>query len=173
MKPLLIAAGLSLTATPALAHPHKPDSHTAAPEKKAWPFFGNKAKTPTNDSVEWDGEALGEDLKEAARELETAIAESGLLSDMAEMLAEFAEDVEVKKDDADGMRLLFDGDEMLRLKVDRDMDRDERVSLSGLGRNMTVERETLVVDGKTRTRIVIEMDGADGVEVELPEGLAD
>lgn len=182
MKTLLACALIALAA-PAFAHPHDEDDAKKTTEKR-WPFFGDtaddtesdakkravvrlKTKTDEGENIEvfkWNGE----DLTNAAREMEEAIAESGLLSDMAEMLAEFADDVEVRKGKSGGTALMFDGEEMLRFDLDRDASSEDRLSISGLGRNLTVDRETVRENGKTRTRIVIEMDGGDDVEIDLP-----
>lgn len=105
-----------------------------------------------------------ESLREAARSLEGIIAESGLISNLADMLADLAEDVEIT-DSEDGTSLKFDGKEIGRFKAERDS--DDSVEIETLGRNMTLEKETYMKDGKKKTRIIIEMDGGDDVEVEV------
>ena len=192
MKALLPTA-IALLALPVLAaaHPHKadPDTHTAETEKR-WLFFGDRDATgpgssdaedvvkrrviirksedgesETVDSFSWDGD----ELTDMAKDLEAAIAESGVLSDMARMLSDLAEEVEIERGESGGTALRIAGEEMLRFKLDRNRSVDEALSITGLGRNLTVERETIVEDGKTRTRIVIEMDGGEDVELALPE----
>ena len=147
---LLFAAALAL---PAAAHPHKTDTPDHDAHEPAEP-----------KTYSWDGE----ELREAARELEEALQDSDVITDLADMLAGFAANVEVERDEADGTALRFDGRELLRLNRDKTRNSEDRLSITGLGRNMTLERETVVVDGQSKTRIVIEMDGGDDVQIELP-----
>ena len=135
-------------AMPAFAHPDEPDVK-AEPESKTF---------------SWDGE----ELKEAARELEQAIQESDAISELADMVAAFASNVEVKKD-GEGATLLFDGEKLMTIAREKSRDSEDRLAISGLGKNLTVERETVVEDGESKTRIVIEMDGTDEVEIELDQ----
>lgn len=185
MKAPLAALLLALPAA-ALAHPHPTEADTPKAEKR-WLFLGDKAETKEESDatggrvvirMEEDGEGVesvetfrwnGEELTDMARELETAIAESGVLSDMASLLSEFAQDIEVERGPDSGTALKFDGQEMLRFRLDRERDVDDALSITGLGRNLTVERDTVVRDGKTRTRIVIEMDGGEDLALDLPE----
>lgn len=180
----IILAALALPAL-ALAHPHDTPEPEDAPEAESrWPFFGSDAKDDAKTErraiirLQRDGEAEedvevfrweGKELKDAARDMEDALRDTEVFSDMAELLAEFAANVEVRKGDETGTALMFDGAEMLRFKMDRDSTRDEALSITGLGRNLTVERETIVEDGRSRTRIVIEMDGGEDLDIELPE----
>lgn len=109
------------------------------------------------------------DLADKARDAGNSIADSDLLGNMNELINELATRLEVERGEGDGTALLFDGDEMLRFKLDREGAIENSMSITGLGRNVTVERETVIKDGQTRTRIVIEMDGGDDIEIDMPD----
>ena len=189
---VLLPAALALLALPmmASAHPHPSDAEAESNKaEKRWLFFGDRdapeteaasedvvkrrviirksedGESETVESFSWDGD----ELTDMAKDLEAAIAESGVLSDMARMLSDLAEEVEIERGESGSTALRIAGEEMLRFKLDRERNVDEALSITGLGRNLTVERETVVEDGKTRTRIVIEMDGGEDVELDLPE----
>ena len=81
---------------------------------------------------------------------------------------DFASDVEVESED--GVTVLsFDGATVGKIERSKKRDSEDSLSISGLGQNMTLDRETVVKDGKSRTRIVIEMDGDEDIEIDLPE----
>lgn len=177
----LAALPLVLLPAAALAHPHNTPDETPKAEAR-WPFFGSdetKADTPargvirlkrqSNGDTDVDVFQLdGEELGDALRELENAIKDSDALSGLADMMQELAAEVEVERSDEAGTALRFGGEDMLRFKLNRDRVADDALSITGLGRNLTVERETVVENGKTRTRIVIEMDGGEDVDIDLP-----
>jgi len=106
------------------------------------------------------------DIREAARALEDAMAESGILSSLADMMVDLAEDFDVEND-AEGITLRFDGEKLGRMKIDRDHHSEDRLDLEGFGRNLTIDKEVIKEGGKKKTRIVIEMDGDEEVEIDL------
>ncbi len=154
MKYLIIPFVALALASPAYAHPDEPEVNVK-------PKVESKAATKT---FSWDGE----ELQEAARELEKALQDTEVISEFADMFAAFASSVEVKRDD-DGATLMFDGDELMTIERETSRDSEDKLSISGLGKNLSLQRETVVVDGQSKTRIVIEMDGADDVEIELDQ----
>lgn len=108
----------------------------------------------------------GDDIKEAARALEDLISDSGLISSLADMMVELADDFDVEASDG-GVSLKFDGERIGRVKVKRDKHTESALDLEGFGRNMTVEKEVIKRDGKTKTRIVIEVDGDEEFDIDF------
>ena len=108
----------------------------------------------------------GDDIREAAREIENLISESGLISGLADMMVELADDFDVEASDG-GVSLKFDGERIGRVKIKRDKHTESALDLEGFGRNMTVEKEVIKRDGKTKTRIVIEVDGDEEFDIDL------
>ncbi|WP_409432788.1 hypothetical protein ACJ3XI_11360 [Litorimonas sp. RW-G-Af-16] len=111
-----------------------------------------------------------DNLTDAATALEAALAESGILSSLAAMVTDLAEDVDIADSDK-GKMLRFDGKDVLYFKHDKE--RNDSLSIGGLGQNMTIDRETYIKDGKTKTRIVIEMDGGEDIDIDLPNASPD
>ena len=107
-----------------------------------------------------------DDLRDAARAIEDLISESGVISSFADMMLDLAEDFDVEATD-DGLSLKFDGDRIGRVKVKRDKHTESSVDVEGFGRNMTIEKEVIKRDGKTKTRIVIEVDGDEEFDIDL------
>ncbi len=107
-----------------------------------------------------------DDIREVARALEDAMAESGILSSLADMMVDLAEDFDVENTE-DGLSLKFDGDRIGRIKIDRERHSEDRLDLEGFGRNLTIDKEIIKENGKTKTRIVIEMDGDEEIEIDL------
>jgi hypothetical protein len=128
-------------AAPAKAHPHESDTLTELREKSR-------------------------DLAEKARESGEAIAESEMITTMSERLSDLAARIDVEKDEGAGTALWIDGEEVVRFSRGRSV--EDRLTVTGLGQNLSVERETVTQDGKTRTRIIIEMDGGENVDIVLP-----
>jgi len=147
---LILSAVILGVAAPAFAHPHESDAVADLLEKS---------------------QALAEDAKVKAKAGGEAIIDSEMISRMADLLGDFAARVEVERGEGDGSAIWFDGDEVVRFKRDRNV--DDRLSMTGLGKNLTVERETVIKDGKARTRIVIEMDGGEDMEIDLPGEVVD
>lgn len=108
----------------------------------------------------------GEDIKEAARAIEDLMSESGLISGLADMMLDLAEDFDVEATDG-GVSLKFDGERIGRVKVKRDKHTESAIDLEGFGRNMTIEKDVIKRDGKTKTRIVIEVDGDEEFDIDL------
>lgn len=100
--------------------------------------------------------------------MEEAFAEDGLFRDLAAMFVDLAEDLDV---DTDGgtTTLSFDGAKIGQIERKKSRDSEDSFSISGLGRNLSVDRETIVKDGKSKTRIVIDMDGEDEIDITLPQ----
>lgn len=118
-------------------------------------------------SFDLDAETLLENpdaLREAAKDLESMLAESGLVSNFVDIFADIVEDIDVENDE-NGMALNFDGKTIGRLQMDG-FDQDN-FELEAMGRNMTIEKEVVKENGKTRTRIVIEMDGGEDVDIDI------
>lgn len=138
---ILCATVVALLAGPAVAHPHDSDKLTELREK-------SKA------------------LADKARESGEAFVDSEMITNMSDLLSDLAARVEVEKGEGAGTALWIDGDEVVRFNRDRGI--DDTLSITGLGQNLSVERETVIKDGKIRTRIVIEMDGGEDVEIDLP-----
>lgn len=114
-----------------------------------------------------DGD-FSEEVEAVAEALEDVFADEGLFKDLTAMLSDFAEDVDV--DSKDGVTVLtFDGATVGKIAKSKRRDNEDRLSISGLGKNLTLDRETIIKDGKSKTRIVIEMDGGDDVSIDLPD----
>lgn len=107
-----------------------------------------------------------DDIRNAARAIEDLISESGLISSFADMMIDLAEDFDVEASDG-GLALNFDGDRIGRVKMRRDKHTDSTFDIEGFGRNMTIEKEVIKRDGKTKTRIVIEVDGDEEFDIDL------
>ena len=106
------------------------------------------------------------DLRDAAEALEGLMAESGLISGLADMMLDLAEDFEIETSD-EGLSLSFDGDRIGRVKMKRDRHTDSVLDIEGFGRNMTIEKEVIKRGGKTKTRIVIEVDGDEEFDIDF------
>lgn len=105
-----------------------------------------------------------EDIRDAANALEDLISDSGLISGLADMMIEFADDFEVENSD-DGVSLNFEGKRLGRLKVEKD--KDESFDIEGFGRNLKIDKQVIQKNGKTKTRIVIEIDGDEDFDIDL------
>lgn len=155
----------------AIAHPHGPDEEVAENEATTVKKRGViRIRTDEDgENVEREFRWSGEDFPQALENLKSDLMDSDILNDLTESVNEFAAKIEIERSDGKGTAFFFDHEEMLRFKRDRDAHDDDRISISGLGRNLTLDRETIVEDGQTRTRIVIEMDGGEEVEIDLPD----
>lgn len=146
MKPVLTTLMLTsvfiVMATPAGAHPHDQDKLADLREKT-------------------------QELADKAREQGDALIESDLITSLTETLEGLAARVEVEKGEGNGTALWLDGDEVVRFNRDRTI--DDALTVTGLGQNLSIARETLIEGGKTRTRIVIEMDGGTDVKINVPD----
>jgi len=114
-----------------------------------------------------DGD-FSEEVEAVAQALEEVFADKGLFKDLTIMFSDFASDVDV--DSEDGVTVLkFDGATVGKIAKSKSRDSKDSLSISGLGQNLTLDRETIVEDGKSKTRIVIEMDGGDEIDITLPK----
>ena len=98
-----------------------------------------------------------EELRKAARSIQNMLAESGILENLADVVIELAEDIEIEET-GDGMSFSFGDTRIVGFSVN---ERDETLSIETMGNNTTIEKETFIENGKTRTRIVIETDSDD------------
>lgn len=114
-----------------------------------------------------DGD-VSKEIEAVADVLEEAFAKDGLFRDLAAMFSDFAEDIDVDTDDGKTV-LRFDGATVGQIEHSKSRDSEDSLSISGLGKNLTLDRQTIIKDGKSKTRIVIEMDGADEIDIILPE----
>lgn len=107
-----------------------------------------------------------DDIRNAARAIEDLVSESRLISSFADMMIDLAEDFDVEASD-EGLALNFDGERIGRVKMKRDKHTDSTFDIEGFGRNMTIEKDVIKRDGKTKTRIVIEVDGDEEFDIDL------
>ena len=105
-----------------------------------------------------------EDIRDAAVALEDLLSDSGIISGLADMMLDFADDFDVESSD-EGVSLNFEGKRLGRLKVDKDS--DESFDIEGFGRNLSIDKKVIRKNGKTKTRIVIEMDGDEEFDIDL------
>lgn len=110
---------------------------------------------------------VGEEIDVMMDVLEEAFAEDGLFRDLAAMFGDFAENLDV---DTDGgtTTLSFDGANIAEIERKKSRDSEDSFSIIGLGKYLSVDRETIVKDGKSKTRIVIDMDGENEIDITLP-----
>lgn len=100
--------------------------------------------------------------------MEEAFSKDGLFRDLAAMLSDFASDLDVETEEGKTV-LRFDGAKVGEIQREKSRDSEDRVSISGLGKSLTLDRETIVKDGKSKTRIVIGMGGEDEIDITLPD----
>lgn len=113
-----------------------------------------------------DGD-FSEEAEAVVQALEDVFADDGLFKDLTILFTDFADDVDVQS--ADGVTILsFDGETVGKIERSKKRESEDSLSISGLGKNLTLDRETIVKDGKSKTRIIIEMDGGDEIEIDLP-----
>lgn len=124
---------------------------------------GDKIKIMLKRDSKKIGDHAADDLSALTDGLE-ALAESDLLTEMMDMLTDLTDDIDVESSDAVTV-LRFDGKTIGRVEKDE----NDRISLSGLGKNLSIDRETVTEDGETKTRIIIEMDGGEDLEIDLPK----
>ena len=105
-----------------------------------------------------------EDIRDAAKAIENLLAESGVISGLADLVLDLADDFDIESSE-DGVSLNFEGKRLGRLKVDKDT--DESFDIEGFGHNLTIDKKVIRKNGKTKTRIVIEMDGDEEFDIDL------
>ena len=113
------------------------------------------------------GDDIGDELEVLADVMEEAFAEDGLFRDLTALFSDLAEDIDV---DTDGGKtvLMFDGAEVAQIQHKSSRDSEDHMSISGLGKSLTFDRKTVVKNGKSKTRIVIDLDGQDEIDITLP-----
>lgn len=102
-------------------------------------------------------DSAGETTEAVADALEEAFSEGGALRELGAVFAGILEDVDIETSDG-GTELRFDGAPVLRVEKESSRDSEDVLNLFGLGRALQLKRETVTVDGKTKSRIVIELD---------------
>lgn len=95
-----------------------------------------------------------DELRDTARSLQNMLSESGIIEELADIVIELAEDIEIE-DTKGGMRLSFDGKRIGGFSMDED---GNSLSIESLGGNTTIEKEVFTENGKKKTRIIIETD---------------
>lgn len=110
-----------------------------------------------------DGE-VSEDIEVAMDVLEEAFSEDGLFRNLAFMMGDFAEGIEMDSDGGE-TTISFEGAKIAQIKRKKSRDSEDHFEISGLGKNLTINREEIVEDGKSKTRIVIGME----IDGKLPE----
>ena len=105
-----------------------------------------------------------DDLRSAAKAVEDILSDSGIISGLANMVVDMAEDFDIESSE-DGVSLNFEGKRLGRLKVDKD--KDESFDIEGFGRNLKIDKKVIRKNGKTKTRIIIEMDGDEEFDIDL------
>jgi len=113
------------------------------------------------------GESFGDDLEGIADVMEEVFAEEGVFREFATLFTEFAKEIDVDTDDGKTV-LKFDGTEVAQIQHKSSRDSEDHMSISGLGKSLTFDRKTVVENGKSKTRIVIDMDGKDEIDITLP-----
>ena len=84
------------------------------------------------------------------------------------MMGDFAEGIEMDSDGGE-TTISFEGAKIAQIKRKKSRDSEDHFEISGLGKNLTIDREEIVKDGKSKTRIVIDMDGDSEIDITLPE----
>jgi len=113
------------------------------------------------------GETLEGDLEVMADVLEDVFAEDGVFRDLTAMFSDFAKEMDVDTDDGK-TTLSFGGTEVAQIQHKSSRDSEDSISISGLGRSFSMDRKTVVENGKSKTRIVIDMNGEDEIDLTLP-----
>ena len=114
-----------------------------------------------------DGE-VSEDIEVAMDVLEEAFSEDGLFRTLAFMMGDFAEGIDMDSDGGE-TTISFEGAKIAQIKRKKSRDSEDHFEISGLGKNLTIDREEIIKDGKSKTRIVIDMDGESEIDITLPE----
>ena len=107
---------------------------------------------------------VSENIEVAMDVLEDAFSEDGLFRNLAYMMGDFAESIEMDSE-GDDTTISFEGAKIVQVKRKKTQNSDDQIEISGLGKNLTINREEIVEDGKSKTRIVIGME----IDGKLPE----
>lgn len=128
----------------------------------------SKVKRDLNKNGNKSDGDFAEEMETVADALEEVFAENGLFRDLTVMMSDFAGDVDLES--SDGVTVLkFDGSTLGKIERKKSRNSEDSLSISGLGQNLTLDRETVIENGKSKTRIVIEMEGGDGIDITLPQ----
>ncbi len=113
------------------------------------------------------GESLDDDLEVMADVLEDVFADDGIFRDLSAMFSDFAKDIDV---DTDGGKttLKFGGTDVAQIQHKSSRDSEDSISISGLGKSFSMDRKTVVKNGKSKTRIIIDMNGDDEIDITVP-----
>jgi len=112
-------------------------------------------------------ESLDKDLEGVADVMEEVFAEDGVFREFTGLLSAFAKDIDFDTDNGKTV-LSFDGTEIAQVQHKSSRDSEDHMSISGLGKSFTFDRKTVVENGKSKTRIVIDMDGKDEIDITVP-----
>ena len=126
-----------------------------------------RLKRKMEDVKDTAGESLEDDLEVMADVLEDVFAEEGVFRDLTAMFSDFAKEIDIDTDDGK-TTVSFSGTEVAKIQHQSSRDSEDSVSISGLGKSFSMDRKTVVEDGKSKTRIVIDMDGQDEIDITLP-----
>jgi len=174
---LSFIAALCLSTAAFAAPPETPDNSEVLAEKledKLLDHQGDIARSTASLKRKMDktkaatGDDISENLDVMADVMEDIFAEDGLFRDLTALFVDIAEDIEIDTEGGNTV-LSFDGTEVGKIQHDKSRDSEDTLSISGLGKSLKLDRQTIVEDGKSKTRIVIEMDGGDEVDITLPD----
>ncbi len=176
-RPFLgLVAALCLSSSAFAAPPETPDNSEALAEKledRLLEHEGDIARSAARLKRTMDknkasaSEDISENFEVMADVMEEVFSEDGLFRDLTALFSAFAEDIDIDTDGGNTV-LSFDGTEVGKIQHNKSRDSEDTISISGLGKSLTLDRQTVIKDGKSKTRIVIEMDGADEIEITLP-----
>jgi len=111
---------------------------------------------------------VGKEMDVMMDVMEEAFSEDGVIRDLAALFADLAEDLDVDRDGG-STTISFDGTNIAEIERTKSRDNEDSISIIGLGKYLTLDRETIVKNGKSKTRIVIDMDGEDEMDITLPQ----
>lgn len=119
-----------------------------------------KAKSSTEGNI-------GDELDVMADVLEEAFSKDGVFRDLAALVTDVAKDIDV---DTNGGKttLSFDGARVAQIQHSSSRDSEDNISISGLGKSFSMDRKTVVENGKSKTRIIIDLNGDDELDITLP-----
>lgn len=181
MKPFVFTLSLFaiIIAPVAQAHPDPTpesqaeaalDSETNSTEADALKAYGEKMKQRMEAANAQSGKALDsfsksfdtdvslsdpESIRQVAKELQNFVADSGVIVNFANLLADFAKDMDVVNSDT-GVALKLDGATVG--KIETQLDNQDGFSIEALGKQMTIAKQTVTENGEQKTRLILEMD---------------
>ena len=158
---LAVLAGLAVSTAAQAAPPETVSPETLSDslaerlEERA-PEIG-KSLAKIRRDLDRAGQDKNDSVDAVADAMEEAFSEGGALRELGAVLVGIIEDVDVASEDGETV-LRFDGAPVLRMEKQSSRDSEDVLNLSGLGRAMKMKRETVTVDGKTKSKITIELD---------------